>query len=177
MKIFIWNHDNNKTQKSIKNIHKIAKIKKDEGYKIDFEKLRSMNSDVVAQIKINNTEVDYPVVKTTDNDYYLNYSFDKSHNDAGWIFMNHLSKFDVTDKNITIFGYARLDGSMFVSVKNMLTSEWQSNPDNYEISIYTDNTETKYRVFSTYIIKVEEYYLKESFNNDQEYQTFIESLK
>ena len=40
-----------------------------------------------ARIKIKGTRVDYPIVQTKDNDYYLKHSFDKSENKFGWIFI------------------------------------------------------------------------------------------
>lgn len=45
-------------------------------------KLKDENSEFVAWIKVNNTNIDYPVVKTSNNSFYLNHSFDKSVNSA-----------------------------------------------------------------------------------------------
>ena len=61
---------------------------------------------------------EYPVVKGTNNSFYLNHSFDKSNNSAGWIFADYRNKFDNTDKNIVIYGHNMRDGSMFGSMLN-----------------------------------------------------------
>ena len=70
-----------------------------EKYVIDFGELKKKNPDTVAWIKIENTNIEYPVVKAKDNDYYLNRSFDKKKNSAGWIFMDYRDKADGTDRN------------------------------------------------------------------------------
>ena len=61
---------------------------------------------------------EYPVVKGTNNSFYLNHCFDKSNNSAGWIFADYRNKFDNTDKNIVIYGHNMRDGSMFGSMLN-----------------------------------------------------------
>ena len=48
--------------------------------KIDFAKLKQKNSDAIAWIKVNGTDIDFPVVKGTDNSYYLTHNFDKEKN-------------------------------------------------------------------------------------------------
>ena len=60
------------------------------------------------------------MVQTTDNNYYLNHSIDKTNNSAGCIFADCDNKLDGTDKNIIIYGHNRRDGSMFSSLKDIL---------------------------------------------------------
>ena len=45
---------------------------------VDFSNLLSINSDTSGWIQVPGTNVNYPFVKTTDNSFYLNHSFDKS---------------------------------------------------------------------------------------------------
>ncbi len=56
---------------------------------IDFDKLKEQNNEAIAWIKVNNTNIEYPVVKTKNNEFYLNHSFDKSENLGGWIFADY----------------------------------------------------------------------------------------
>ena len=53
----------------------------------------------MAWIKVNGTNIEYPIVKTTNNDFYMTHTFDKSYNSAGWVFMNYKNRFDGTDNN------------------------------------------------------------------------------
>ena len=56
---------------------------------VDFNNLKETNKDTVAWLYVGGTNVNYPVVQTTDNDFYLDHSFDKSYNKAGWLFMDY----------------------------------------------------------------------------------------
>ncbi len=120
IKIFKWYKDktnNNKIAEQIKSTVIVEEENGDE-YTVDFNKLKEQNNETIAWLKVNNTNVEYPVVKGTNNSFYLNHSFDKSNNSAGWIFADYRNKFDNTDKNIVIYGHNMRDGSMFGSMLN-----------------------------------------------------------
>lgn len=144
--------------------------------KIDFKSLKEINSDVVAWINVNGTNIEYPVVKGKDNSYYLNHNFNKEYNVAGWIFSDYHNKFDETDKNIVIFGHNTKDGSMFGTLKNVLDKSWQDNKDNLEITLVTEKGQYKYQVFSTYSIIAEDYYINTLFNSSDEYSRFVNEI-
>ena len=170
------NNENNKIkiiQESLKDLTKLQKSNNE----INFEKLKSQNSDTVFYLKVNNTNISYPVVKYSDNNYYLNHSFDKSKNSAGWLFVDYKNKLDGTDKNIVVYGHNRRDGSMFGTLKNILNKEWYDNTDNMDI-VYKDiRGKHIYKVFSIYKIENEDYYITTQFNNDSEYKKFLTTIK
>ena len=173
-------NNNNKIAEQIKSTAIVEEKNEDENkeeYTVDFDKLKEQNDETVAWIKVNNTNVEYPVVRSTNNSFYLNHSFDKSKNSAGWIFADYKNKFDNTDKNIVIYGHNMRDGSMFGSMKNILNSEWYDNEENTNITLYTENEKSIYKVFSIYKIESEDYYIKTEFSNDNEFEKFIETLK
>lgn len=144
-------------------------------YIVDFETLKKQNSDTIAYLKVNNTEVDYVVVKGQDNDYYLNHNFNKDYNVAGWIFADYKNKFDGTDKNIVIYGHNMQDGSMFASLKEILTSNWQNN-EKKQITLVTEKETITYEIFSSYIIEAEDYYITTNFSNNQLFKEFINTI-
>ena len=181
VKIYQWISDNLKNKSIANRIQDSISmdVNSDNSYKynIDFSKLKQDNPDAIAWIKVNNTNIEYPIVKSTDNNYYLTHSFDKSYNSAGWIFADYRNRIDNKDKNIIIYGHNRRDGSMFGSLKNILTSEWQNNKDNYKIPFITENEKSEYQVFSVYKIENEDYYTTTGFSNDEEFQAFINKIK
>ena len=146
-------------------------------YQCDFSNLLNKNSDTVAFIHINNTLIHYPVVKTNDNNYYLNHSFDKQENKAGWIFMDYRNNIDELSDNTIIYGHRRLDGTMFGTLKNMLLPSWQNNKDNYVIFISTLKENYLFQIFSIYVIEKENYYIKTDFNGNSEKQKWIDTMK
>ena len=72
---------------SIKTEHNINTGEDEEKITIDFDKLLSINKDTVGWIRFNSDKVNYPIVHTNNNDYYLNRSFDGKINQAGSIFI------------------------------------------------------------------------------------------
>lgn len=179
IKIFNWlkeNMQNKEMLDDISNAIIIDSNNKDK-YNIDFDRLKRINSDIIAWIKVNGTSIEIPIVKTTNNDYYLNHSIDKKYNSSGWIFMDYNNKLDGTDKNMVIYGHNRRDGSMFGTLKNILTEEWQNNEENYIIPFITENEQAEYQVFSIYKIEKEDYYITTGFENDKEFQEFLDIIK
>lgn len=150
---------------------------KNEKYKVDFEKLKIQNNDTVAWIKVNGTEIEYPVVKGNDNDYYLRHNFNKEYNIAGWAFADYKNEFNGRDKNIIVYGHNMKDGSMFASLKNVIKEEWYSKEENLNIIFATESETSIYRVFSTYQIENEEYYITTRFNKEEEFKEFIDTIK
>lgn len=180
-KIVIWyvnNQNNKKITEEISQFVSVDEAKEDneEKYVIDFEKLKEKNSDTVAWLKVNETNIEYPVVKTTNNDYYLSHNFNKEYNLAGWIFADYKNKLDGTDKNLVIYGHNMRDDSMFGSLKKVINEEWYNNEDNRYITLIIENETQIYEVFSVYQIEKEDYYIQTNFNTE-EFNTFAQTIK
>ena len=179
-KIVNWSKENIQNKSIAENINKAAVAKQNDEenkYDVNFNLLKSQNSDTVAWIKVNGTTIEYPIVKAKDNEYYLTHSFDKSSNSAGWIFADYKNKFDGTDKNIVVYGHNRKDKSMFGSLRNILSSQWQNSSENTEITFISENENCIYKVFSVYQIQKEDYYIKTNFSSNKEFEKFLETIK
>ena len=141
------------------------------------DELKNINKDIVGWIKINNTNINYPIVQTKNNDYYLNHSFDKTKNKAGWIFADYKNSLDEVDKNIILYGHNRIDGSMFGTLKTTFRKEWLNDKTNYYISLNINNKNYIYKVFSIYETPLEDYYLKKEFASNEEYLAFLITIE
>lgn len=181
IKIFIWFKENKQSQNIMDNISNSISVYKSidnvKKYNINFEELKQTNSDTIAWLKVNGTDIEYPVVKGHDNDYYMTHSFDKNYNNAGWVFMDYKNKFDGTDNNMVIYAHNRRNGSMFGTLKNILTEEWQKNQENFIIPFITENENSEYQVFSVYRIEKEDYYITTNFGTENEFQKYIDTIK
>ena len=202
-KVILWTIDNNRTSTQIEEIHETVEVEEvveetntesveinppeevesDYWYyikmpliSVDFEELLQKNKDTIGWIQVNGTNINYPIVQTEDNDYYLTHSFDKKYNDAGWIFMDFRNDINNLSKNNIIYGHSRLDRTMFGSLKNITKSNWYKNKDNYIIKLSTPTKNTMWQVFSVYRIPTESYYITTDFYDDSEYQTFIDTI-
>ena len=140
--IFKW-YNNNKENKQI--INEIAEsvtinqeTNEEKKYKINFEELKQKNSDTVAWLKVENTNIEFPIVQANNNSYYLTHNFDKKYNVAGWIFADYKNKLDGTDRNIVVYGHNMRNNSMFGSLKDVITEEWYNNEENKYITFVTE---------------------------------------
>lgn len=182
--IITWNLHVSENQKLIDQISEKVEENFDEKVdleskeiKVDFNSLKAVNDETVAYIKVNNTNIDYIVVKGNDNSFYLNHNFEKKWNVAGWVFADYRNRFDGTDKNIIIYGHNGKDGSMFGTLENVLNSVWYKNPENYFVTLVTEKGNFKYRVFSSYSIIPEDYYISTDFGSKSEFNGFVNVLK
>ena len=147
----------------------------EEKYEIDWAKLKEHNPNTVAYLKVNGTNIDYIVVRGNDNSYYLRRTFDRTWNASGWIFADYRNDFDGSDKNIIIYGHNTKDGSMFGTLKNVLTEDWRSKKENRQIVLVTEQGTFLYEVFSTYTRDPEEYYITTYFG-DTDFNQFINEM-
>ena len=144
---------------------------------VDFNELLKKNPDTVGWIKVEGTKVNYPVVQSTDNDYYLSHAFNKTANQGGWIFADYRVNFKDFGKNTIIYGHNRQNNSMFGTLSNVFKEEWLSNKENHYINFSTLNNNMVWEVFSTYTIEKEEYYIQSNFSSDEEYISFLNTIK
>lgn len=84
----------------------------------DFAKLKETMPDIIAWIKSANTIVDYPVVQTKDNDFYLSYLPNQTWNPSGSIFIDYRNAADFTSKNTLVYGHHLRSGDMFSLLVN-----------------------------------------------------------
>ncbi len=198
--IFKWNHDNYKIKQINKEIEKNINLNSNDKngilvnppqnknsnyyyyvtfpfYQADFSSLLNKNKDTVAFLYVKNTLISYPVVQSSDNEYYLKHSFDNKINSAGWVFMDYRNNIKNLDDNTIIYGHARIDGTMFGSLRNVLLSSWQNNKDNYVIYFSTLYESMIFQIFSVYTIERESYYITSHFNNSIEKQKWIDTMK
>ena len=144
---------------------------------VDFSKLENTNKDIVGWIQVNGTNINYPFVQTKDNDYYLNHSFNKDYNQAGWVFLDYRNNVNSFDKNTIIYAHSRLDKTMFGSLKNLLKSNWYKNKNNHIIKLSTKNQNTLWQVFSVYHVPTTSDYLKINFKGNNEFVSFAKMLQ
>ncbi|MBP5684319.1 MAG: class B sortase [Bacilli bacterium] len=143
---------------------------------VDFDELLAKNSDTVGWIKVDGTKVNYPVVQTDDNDYYLHHAFNGSSNSAGWIFADYRVDFEEFGKNTIIYGHNMNNKTMFGSVPQMLNSSYLNNSGDYYIKISTPTCNTVWKMFSIYTVEPEIYYLKTNFIT-YSFEEFINTIK
>lgn len=144
---------------------------------VNFTELIQKNPDTVGWVQLPGTNINYPVVQTTDNSFYLSHSYNKESNNAGWVFMDYRNNKEDFDNNTIIYAHSRNDTTMFGSLKNVLTTAWLENRENHLVYLSTPYENTMWQVFSVYTIPSESYYITPKFETEEEYTTFLITLK
>ena len=135
------------------------------------------NQDTVGWIQVNGTKVNYPIVQSTDNNFYLEHDFYKRKTTNGWIFGDYRNNFTNFDNNTIIYGHNLINDTMFGSIPNLLNKNWFSNKNNHYIKLSTKTTNTIWQIFSVYKISPTTDYLKTKFTSTKTYQDFLNTIK
>ena len=117
---------------------------------IDWDKLSNINTDIIGWIKINDTNIDYPILKDTDNLKYLKHSFGGKYNNNGSIFTLNNNPFQ--DYETVLYGHNMKSGIMFLELGKYMNKEFFDKHSSFEI--YTKNQNYKATVFSCYSIGI-----------------------
>ena len=142
---------------------------------INFQELININSDFVGWIKIEDTNINYPIVQGTNNTYYLKHSFYKEYSNAGSIYMDATANSNFGSKNTFIYGHYTSDGSMFGQLGKYMKQDFYDK--HKEIYIYTSEQNYKLEVFSVHVDKASSKSYQMNFTTDESYKDYIDLMK
>lgn len=143
--------------------------------KVDFTALDEKNSDIIAWIYIEALDLSYPVLQSSDNEYYLHRTVDETYNFAGSVFMDAENDRDFNDSNSIIYGHNMADGSMFGRLKEFNQNDaYQRSP---YIWILTNQGDYRYEIFSTQVVTVSSECYTLFDNEDSDYLEFLHRMR
>lgn len=117
---------------------------------VNFEALQSINSDVIAWVEVEGTDIDYPVLYDTSDDmYYLDHTYRGTYTTAGSIFIQDYNTDDFSDFNTVLYGHNMADRSMFAQLHDFRNSA-SFFEENDTIIIYTPDRKLTYEIFAAY---------------------------
>ena len=148
-------------------------VKEDDNNKIisnNEEELKAINGNYEMWIEIPNTKINYPVVQTEDNEYYLKHSFKNESNMSGTIFVDYRNNID-EDKNIILYGHNMRNGSMFNNITKFKEDSFFN--DNDTINIIRNNTLYQYEIFSVYVEDESKVTLDTEFIDEEAFEKYV----
>ena len=86
---------------------------------IDFASLWKINKDIIAWIYYEDTQIDYPIVKGQDNDYYLYRMLDGTYSVFGTLFVDAITERPFKQFNTIVYGHHMKNGSMFGNINRL----------------------------------------------------------
>lgn len=147
-----------------------AQLQKKENKKEDLSKI---NKDFKFWLSVDNTNINYPVVQSKDNSYYLDKDFYGKKSISGTLFMDYRNK-SLDDQNVIVYGHNMKNKTMFNNLNKFKDDDFFK--ENNRIKITMDEKEFLYEVFSAYIVESDYDYLKTSFNSESDYQKYIDAI-
>lgn len=143
---------------------------------VSLQELRKTNDQIVSWITVDGTNINYPVVKAIDNEYYLTHDINKNVKFSGWVFMDYRNPDDLGDDNSIFYGHNLVNKTAFGSLENVFKDSWLKESNHY-IVILNDYGKSVYEIFSVYTIEPEVYYLQTNIDDKDSYYEFLKVLK
>ena len=187
--IYFYNSNKNKglyndLQKDIiedKTTEEISQV--NNGFVDKVKELQQENADVKGWVRIENTNINYPILQTDNNDYYLTHNYKKEYSSYGSIFINSNCDIKNQNSNVIIYGHDMKDNQMF---KDLLKYQDKTFYEQHPIvKIATEETETDYEII--YVFKSRVFYQDEknvfrfyqyyNLENESKYNEYINNCK
>lgn len=148
---------------------------------ITIEQLRALkerNSDFAFWLYIGGTTINYNVMQSEDNDFYLHRNIDKKYADSGSLFLDFRNDSETLSGHTIVYGHNMNDGSMF---GNLLKFYMGGNDTHLKehpyLYTYSESGVGIWKIFSVYETTTDEYYIETNFSSTDEYYNFIKDLQ
>lgn len=161
--------------------NRVAAVKDENGMLVCYKEIYEMNNDTVGWLKMEGTQLDYPVMQTPeDPNYYLYRDFSKDESSRGCIYAWGEADINEPSDNITLFGHNMADGSMFAAL-NAYTdkSAWEKNSLIFFDTLTEFHTYKIFAVFKT-SANIDEGFKYHKFvdaEDEEEFNEFVETCK
>ncbi|MCL1788928.1 MAG: class B sortase [Oscillospiraceae bacterium] len=160
----------------------------------EYKVLKTENPDTVGYIRIGTTKINYPVVQTDNNEFYLDRDFNKNASKGGWIFADYRNKFDdelalsenISDNTI-LYGHNITTGSFFSALTGYYRDTMNGTLDFYKenpvIEFDTLYEKAEWKVFACTLFNTQEEYGEvinywdfRDFAEEDEFQDYIKTI-
>ena len=149
----------------------------------EYQSLYDRNNDLVGWLTIPDTGIDYPVVQTTDNDYYLKRNFDRESDSNGTLFADYRCGILNASTNTIIYGHNMNSGQMFGNL-----SDYYEDPAYYSahrtVNFNTIYEKRTYEIVAVCLSDVKyqdsddyRYYNFINATNEAEWDAFVENVR
>ena len=177
--------EDNKQEEIFENIKDIAEENNDDNNNLEIEKndinmqkLYEINSDIIGWIRIDNSNIDYPIMQTKNRpNYYLRKNFYKQYSYLGTPYLAENCDINTSD-NLIIYGHHINNSKMFGELENYRKEEYYNS--HKIIKLYTLEEKREYEIISIFTTNAYtgfKYYNFISSSNENEFNTFVNQCK
>lgn len=137
---------------------------------------------MIGWLHVADTQIDLPVMQTTDNDYYLHKNIDGAEDINGTLFMDYRDDISKPSTNLIIYGHNMKSGEMFGGLKQYLETSYASRHD--KIQFDTIYEKQSYQLIAVCLSKVgyqdddvTHYYDFIDAESAEDFQTFLKNVR
>lgn len=144
------------------------------GNPINFKELQAVNPEVCGWINIEGTNIDYPILRSSDEteeDFYLDHNYIKQESNGGAIYMQKNNSELFTDVNTILYGHDLFNGTMFSQLRKFENRDFFKK--NSIISIFTPKHIYSYKIFA--VVRYDDRHIPSSYHfyDEESYNLFV----
>ncbi len=148
----------------------------------EYETLYAKNQKLAGWLKIEGTNIDYPVMQTTDNEYYLNHNYNQQKDNNGSLFLDCECTLFPQSDNMIIYGHHMKSGNMFGNLQKYAKEDyWKKHPTIQFDTIYEKGTYDVMYVFYSKVYDNDElvfkYYQFINANSQKEFDYYMSEMQ
>lgn len=140
-----------------------------------FEKLQTINENIVGWITIPNSQLNNPVMYSGDNDYYLHHNYLDEESRAGSVFMDFRNDVEGLGRHTILYGHVMRNGSMFGELDKFAEQSYADEHSVMTFSTLYGNYELQ--VFAAYETTTDFYYIETDFTDDAAFGQFLTEIQ
>lgn len=150
---------------------------------LQLEELQKQNNEIIGWLEIENTNINYPILQGSDNEFYLTHNYKKEKATGGSLFLD--KNFDLINgsSNYLIYGHRSKQGLMFEDLMKYANEDFYKK--HTKIKFTTNKEDSTYEIMSVFYSRVYyknekdvfRYYYFVNASNEQEYNDFVNNCK
>lgn len=150
---------------------------------LQLEELQKENEEIIGWLEIEGTNINYPVLQSKDNDYYLIHNYKKEKSSTGSLFLD--KDFDLVNgsSNYLIYGHRNKQGLMFEDLIKYAKEDFYK--EHTKIRFTTNKEDSIYEIISVFYSRVYykseqnvfRYYYFVNAENEEAYNEFVNNAK
>lgn len=147
----------------------------------DYKTLYEKNKKLIGWLKIDDTIIDYPVMQTSDNKYYLEHNFNQEYDKNGSLFLDCSCSVYPRSTNLIIYGHHMKSGQMFGQLQKYAKESYHEKHTTIQFdTIYEKGTYEIMYVFRSQVYNEDDlvfkYYQFINANSETEFDSYMEEM-
>lgn len=148
------------------------------------EELQKENSEIIAWLQIENSNINYPVLQTDNNDFYMTHNYKKEYSKDGSLFLDKDYNWNLPSTNLLIYGHNNIGSNeMFSELVNYKEESYYNTHKN--IRLTTNKEDAEYEIIAVFLSRVYyksekdvfRYYYFINAKNEEEFNQYVNNSK